>query len=210
MKKIYLIRHGESEANAGNAWQGSQSMLTDKGRAQAASVGQRLKAVSLDALVSSTLPRAKESAEIISEAMGKGLEYSELFVERRRPSVQAGKVRNDPESLEIDAQIIAHFGEPDWHHSDEENYHDLTARGRVALKYLIEHPKDEIVVLTHGYFMRVMLACALAGESLTPELCDHFLSSFRTANASISRLRYDPAAPRPWWLWTWNDHAHLE
>jgi len=209
MKKIYFIRHGESEANAGNAWQGPDGPLTEKGRAQVASVADRLKTVPFTALISSPFVRARDTAEAIAAQVDKEIEFSELFVERRRPSELVGLARTDPRSLEVDAQINAHFATPGWRHSDEENFEDMTARARSALAYLAEHPHDEIVVVTHGFFMRVMLASALAGENLTPELCEHFLTSFRTANTGISLLMYDEKAPRPWWLWTWNDHAHL-
>lgn len=209
MKKIYFIRHGESEANADNAWQGPDGPLTQKGRAQVASVADRLKGVSFTALISSPFKRAKDTAEAIAAQVGKEIEFSDLFVERRRPSELVGLARTDPRSLEVDAQINAHFGDPGWRHSDEENFEDMTARAKAALAYLAKHPHDEIVVVTHGYFMRVMLAAALTGENLTPELCEHFLTSFRTANTGISLLMFDEKASRPWWLWTWNDHAHL-
>lgn len=212
MKKIYLIRHGESEGNAGNTWQGPHGSLTQKGRAQAASVASRLKTIPFDALVSSPLARATETTGIIVEHTGwdKGIEYSDLFVERRKPSAQIGMMRTSPESLDIEREIVEHFGESGWHYADEENYEDMTARAKSALAYLIDHPAGEIAVVTHGYFMRVMLSVALAGDSLTPELCAHFLASFRTANSGVTTLIYDKEKEdRPWWLWTWNDHAHL-
>jgi len=209
MKKIYFIRHGESEGNAGNAWQGPDGALTEKGRAQAASVAERMKTVPFAALIASPLERARQTAQAIADQVDKEIEFSDLFIERRRPTELIGVSRADPQSLEVDAQINAHFAEPGWHYSDEESFQDMTARARDALALLIDHPQDEIAVVTHGYFMRVMLAVALAGESLTPELCEHFLTSFRTANTGISLLMYDQASPRPWWLWTWNDHAHL-
>ncbi|MBI5004365.1 histidine phosphatase family protein [Candidatus Kaiserbacteria bacterium] len=209
MKKIYFIRHGESQGNVGNAWQGPHGSLTQKGRSQAASVAERMRTIPFSALISSPFERAKETAEAIVAQVGKEIEFSELFVERRRPTELIGVARNDPRSLEVDAQINMNFGTSGWRHSDEENFEDMMARAKAALTYLAEHSQDEIAVVTHGFFMRVMLAAALAGENLTPELCEHFLVSFRTANTGISLLMYDEKAPRSWWLWTWNDHAHL-
>lgn len=212
MKKIYLIRHGESEANAGSKWQGAAGGLTSRGREQSRALGARLAGVSFAALVSSPLQRAIETTSIIAEHTGwdKEIEYSDLFVERRKPSVQVGMDRASPESLEIEREVIAHFGELGWRYSDEENFEDMTTRAKAALAYLAEHPDDEIAVVTHGYFMRVMLACAIAEDALTPALCEHFIASFRTANTGISLLMYEPGKEEcPWWLWTWNDHAHL-
>ncbi|MBM3261291.1 histidine phosphatase family protein [Candidatus Kaiserbacteria bacterium] len=211
MKKIYLIRHGESEGNADNRWQSTEGGLTEHGREQSHALGARLAGIPFTAFVSSPMQRARETAAIIAEhtSWDTEIEYSDLFVERRKPSIQIGMERSDPSSLEIDKLVAAHFTQAGWRHSDEENYEDMTARARKALLLLTEHPRDEIVVVMHGYFMRVMLAVAICGESLTPQLCEHFLSSLRTANAGISLLIYDETVSRPWWLWTWNDHAHV-
>jgi len=209
MKKIYFIRHGESDGNAHFELQGGDGALTERGRKQSRSVAERLAHVPFTALVSSPFPRAQETAEIIAVRVEKEIEYSELFTERRNASAQIGVSRNAPASIEIEREIMAHFGEPGWHYDDEENFEDMTARGGAALAYLIARPENEIAVVTHGYFMRVMLARALAGESLTPELCLYFLTSFRTANTGISVMVNDEDTTRPWWLWTWNDHAHL-
>lgn len=209
MKTIYLIRHGESEGNAGNEWQGEGGGLTERGRVQTERLADRLKSLPFEALVSSPLHRARETADILAERLDKEIAYSDLFVERRKPSEQTGMARDNVASLEIDRAIVAHFGESGWRYADEENFDDMKARGIAALAYLSEHPADTIAVVTHGYFMRVMLACALSGEALTPEWCAHFITSFRTANTGISLLYHDQKEKRPWWLWTWNDHSHL-
>lgn len=210
VKKIYFIRHGESEGNAGSTWQGAGAALTERGRTQAQLVADRLKAMPFEVLISSPYQRAKETAEIIAAHVDKGIEYSDLFVERRRPTTQIGISRNDPTSLEIEREIIAHFGEPDWHYADEENFADMKARGEAALAYLTARPENTIAVVTHGYFMRVILACALVGRDITPDVCAHFISSFHTENTGITQLEYDDTQnERSWWLWLWNDHSHL-
>ena len=210
MKKIYLIRHAESEGNVGFAWQGKNGGLTDRGRAQAQLAARRLAGIPLASIISSPMQRAKETAEIISAHLDKGVEYSDLFVERRRPTTQIGMSRNDPASLSVEQEINAHFGEPGWHYADEENFEDMKTRGEAALAYLTARPETEIAIITHGYFMRVILACALAGAELTPEMCAHFITSFHTENTGITQLVYDESqSMRPWWLWLWNDHSHL-
>jgi len=66
MLEIYFVRHGETEWNLKGMLQGKQnSPLTEKGRAQAAKLGEALKDVEFDGLYSSPMGRASLTAEII-------------------------------------------------------------------------------------------------------------------------------------------------
>lgn len=66
MLEIYFVRHGETEWNLKGMLQGKQnSPLTEKGRAQAAKLGEALKDVEFDGIYSSPMGRASLTAEII-------------------------------------------------------------------------------------------------------------------------------------------------
>ena len=63
--RIYLARHGESEANAMKTIAGwTDSPLTGKGRQQARDLTETLKGIRLSAVYSSTLVRSRETAVI--------------------------------------------------------------------------------------------------------------------------------------------------
>jgi probable phosphoglycerate mutase len=70
---IFLVRHGESEANAAGVAQGSglKSDLTEKGRSQAKQTGEffKLKHIKFDKVYSSTSSRAVETADIIASEL---------------------------------------------------------------------------------------------------------------------------------------------
>lgn len=71
--RIFLIRHGQSEANKKNIIQGHKdSSLSDFGREQAKTAGEKLleSKISFDAAYSSDLSRASETAKIITEILG--------------------------------------------------------------------------------------------------------------------------------------------
>jgi broad specificity phosphatase PhoE len=69
--RILLVRHGQSEWNAGGRWQGwADPPLTDLGREQARAAAGAVGGV--DAVVSSDLQRARETAGILAEAVGVG------------------------------------------------------------------------------------------------------------------------------------------
>jgi broad specificity phosphatase PhoE len=69
--RLLLVRHGQSEWNAQGRWQGqADPPLTDVGRAQARTAAQALGAV--DAIFSSDLRRAVETAAVLSAQLGVG------------------------------------------------------------------------------------------------------------------------------------------
>ena len=62
--RVYMIRHGQSEANARNAHAGwAQVPLTDKGVAQARAAQERLSALKFDKVIVSDLLRAQQTAQ---------------------------------------------------------------------------------------------------------------------------------------------------
>src|SRR5207253_2839316 len=64
---FYLVRHGESEANAARRFAGqSDSPLTQRGRKQAEAVADELAKVRFDKVVSSDLSRTRDTADVIA------------------------------------------------------------------------------------------------------------------------------------------------
>ena len=75
---LYLLRHGESQANAGLT-DNLDSGLTDLGRMQAEASAERLKNVGLDAIYVSPLVRTLETVAPICRATGlPAIAYSEI------------------------------------------------------------------------------------------------------------------------------------
>ena len=64
-KRVVLVRHAESEANAAGTWQGASSTpLTAEGRTQAVALGNRLRRRSFHLVEGSDLERSVETARI--------------------------------------------------------------------------------------------------------------------------------------------------
>ena len=209
MKTIYFVRHGQSESNIGLA-HGAESPLTARGQKQAQFMGVRAAELPIDCIIASTMTRARQTAAIIASCVGKEVaDTSDLLVECRRTSEHKGKSHHDPESMRIDKEIYAHFTEPGYRYLDEENFDDLKWRAGEALAYLESRPEDHIMVITHGLFLRVLMSRALFGESLTAKECETIIRGFHTQNTGLTIFRHDASKPQPWWVWTWNDHAHL-
>lgn len=63
MSEVWLVRHGETTANAAGVWQGQGSVgLSERGREQAAVVGERLRRIAFDLVVASDLERTRQTA----------------------------------------------------------------------------------------------------------------------------------------------------
>jgi probable phosphoglycerate mutase len=209
-KKIYFVRHGESEGNKGNVHKDEFSPLSEKGREQAVFIANRCAKFSIEVVISSALKRAKETAEIIVSKIGKPLEISNLFIEQRKPTEQIGKPRNDPATLRVEKTIRENFHIKGFRFSDEENFDDLKNRARQALMFLQNRQEENILVVTHNHFMRTLAAYAVFGKKLTGYECEQFFRAFRMETAGITVLKFDEKEEKSLWqLWIWNDHSHL-
>jgi len=70
MKKLFLVRHGESEWNVLKRIQGQQNVaLTDRGKLQARLIAKRLLNENIDSIYSSDLDRAYNTAVIIGNML---------------------------------------------------------------------------------------------------------------------------------------------
>jgi len=210
MKTIYFVRHGQSEGNIGPIRQTAETNLTAKGREQANFVANRCAKLPIDIIISSTMTRAHETAEVINAKINKPIEYSDLFIERRRPSEVLGKPKDDPIGVEATRLTEENFHLPDFRFSDEENFADLKIRAERALDLLVQRPEEKILVVTHGYFTKVLTAYITFGPNLTSQECKSFIRTFHTENTGITVFGYDQTKTTdPWFMWVWNDHAHL-
>ena len=83
MTKLFLVRHGETFDNANQLMQGqTQGELNAKGIAQAEAVAEKLRDEHFDAIVSSDLHRAIQTAEIIAQPHGLPVTTTPLLRER--------------------------------------------------------------------------------------------------------------------------------
>lgn len=210
MKTIIFIRHGESEGNASPIYLDPiASPLSATGRDQVARAAKRLtESAPYEVLISSPFARAKETANILGQALSVSPIFSDLFIERRKSSGYIGKEKIGPE-MRRESELVRDNFREGWRLSDEENFDDLKARAGQALAYLAALPEQNILVSTHGVFMRCMAAYAMFGSSVTGPETQQVMRALRTDNASITTLEYDMTRANPWHIRHWNDCVHL-
>ena len=198
MKTIYFMRHGESEENAGDTWKDNSICLTKKGRDQAKTVTKQLAKLTLDIVICSTLKRAVETAQIISKKLSKDIDTTNLLDERKPPSQLLGKLKSGPISNKINRTIINNFHISSFRYSDEENFEDLKKRVKSVLVYLSNRKEKNILVVTHGFFMRILLAYIIHGNRLTGSESVDFIKNYYVTHCGINTVTHDEEQKNSW------------
>lgn len=152
-----LVRHGQTDWNAERRLQGSTDIpLNEVGRGQARAAAAVLAPYEWDAIVSSPLGRAAETADLIAEGLG-------LKVSRRVPELTErsfGPAEGMQAGPELEAlRIPGGF-------KGAESEDEAASRGLAALEALAEEFSGQrLLVVTHGTLLRVSLSRAI-GETL--------------------------------------------
>lgn len=152
-----LVRHGQTDWNAERRLQGATDIpLNEVGRAQARAAVGILEQQQWDVLVSSTLSRAAETADIIAEGLG-------MSVSRRLPALierSFGPAEGMQAGPELEAlRVPGGF-------QDAETEGEAASRGLAALEALAaEFRGQRILVVAHGTLLRVSLGRAV-GKTL--------------------------------------------
>jgi broad specificity phosphatase PhoE len=155
---LLLVRHGETDWNRDGRWQGqSDTHLNDAGREQAARVAGELDGI--DAVYSSDLARARETAEIVTERLGLEIELDERLRERSFGAWE-GKTGPQIEAEFADAHARWLAGEGPGA-DDAEPFAAFARRVRSFLDdVLTRHPDETVLVVAHGGSIRVIHALA--------------------------------------------------
>lgn len=210
-KTVYFVRHGESEHNAQPIIQADDSPLSERGHQQAQTVAERLAHLEFDALIASPILRAKQTAEHIARTTEHDIVFSDLFVERRKPTSLENRPWSDEAAaakwLQWEASIYAGGDRVE----NGENWEDFMSRIDNALQYLLDQPEQTIAVVTHGNFLRALTIRALFGDQLNGQLLKRFQERAGIDNTGVSKLMYRDAFGEDfaWRLVTHNDRAHF-
>ncbi len=206
--KVYFVRHAQSAFNAQDLLhQYHEGELSESGLKQAEFVAKRFSNIPLDVIISSPYQRAKETARIISEASGKAIRFTELLSEFKGPRELEGKRKDDPEVLRINKLMHINRQDPNWKYSDEESFNELRSRAIKVLSFLSDQTENNILCITHGLFLRVIIAAMMLGEDMNREELVRFMRFVRINNTGITVC--EKLESNEWRLITLNDHAHL-
>jgi broad specificity phosphatase PhoE len=156
---VYLARHGESDWNAANRFQGhSDRPLTELGREQAHALADLVAAEHVEAIYSSPLIRALETARIVAARTGLDVTTRDDLREVDTGSwsgLSRAEVKERfPEGFE---RWIS--GGSGW--EDGETYDEMATRVLKGLRDIAAaHPEGRVLVVSHGGPIRAIQAAA--------------------------------------------------
>ena len=175
---IILVRHGTTALNLARVLQPPDTPLNADGRAQAEAVAGEMLALRPAGIISSDLPRARQTAEAIARATGLDLETTDLLQERN-----FGELRGQAyDQLGFDPLTMAQApagGE------------SATAfERRVGLAFALAVRRREsiagpLVVVTHGLVIGALLAGPI-------NVAADRLAGMHIANTSVTILGEQP------------------
>ncbi len=207
MKKIYLVRHGETNDNANKIVQDGNSVLSHKGHLQAEKLVSRLENLSFQNLIVSDYVRTRQTAEYLLKKVKIIPDYSPLVRETKQPTSMLGVSNESEKFLEYYQQVGENLDNPSWRHSDEETFYDVVERVKLFFKHIDTLDGDTLVV-SHGRFIIYVVMSVLSGGDLkydTWEKCRH---GFETTNTGITTLIFNEKF-KSWKLLVFNDQAHF-
>ncbi|HET7476076.1 MAG TPA: histidine phosphatase family protein [Dermatophilaceae bacterium] len=202
-RTLFVWRHGQTEHNAGNIWQGHlDTHLSEVGRAQATAAAAALSVQAPTVIWSSDLARAADTAAALARLVRLPVRYDDRLreihvgqwqglsagdVAERYPQVQAALAAGEDVRRGVDGETLA----------------EVASRVRDCTEQLLAELPDRgcAVVVTHGVSGRALVA-SLVG--LPQSTAWNVLAGL--ANCGWARLVEDPDSST-WRITHWNAGA---
>jgi probable phosphoglycerate mutase len=185
VKKIYLIRHGQTDFNVRGIVQGSgiDSSLNEAGRRQAARFFAAYRHIPFDKVYTSVLRRTHES---VQDFLALGLPHEQhIGLNEISWGTREGTRITAEEDEEYHTMLQQwKAGQTDVRLEGGESPDQVAARQRPVIELLASRPEEKnVLVCMHGRAMRVML-CQLLGYPLS------MMDSFEHHNLCLYQLDF--------------------
>ncbi len=165
--RLYFVRHGQSEANVQSVISNRDLAhpLTELGRQQAMQLAQAMAALPVTRIYSSPLLRARQTAEILSAALGAPTEITDAL---REFDCGIAEGRSDDEAWSLSRRVVDDWlgrGNLSSRVEGGENFKDIQARFVPFVERLVQERRgstDNLILLGHGGVFSAMLPLVLA------------------------------------------------
>jgi len=198
---LYLVRHGETDANVSGVWQGStDSPLNARGQTQARALARRIarEQLPISLIYSSPLRRARQTAEFIAEA----LDAFPIVLDSGLAEYHLGEWEGlTYEQLKDEKHLWDRMAEdPDFMPPGGESPRQFATRLLNSIQTIVDQNAGETVaVVGHGGALATALSMILDQNGAA-------WRQYQMLNASLSKLVFDPD-PR---LEFFSDISHLQ
>ncbi len=143
---IYVLRHGQTDYNVKNIYQGQSDIpLNEIGVEQAKEVAQKFTNIDIDAILVSPLIRTKQTAQYVNEIVRAQIIIEPLLIERSFGDMEGHHNRED-----CNIQMLSDY-DANYNIYNVEPIKDLFKRTYTCMNSIIERFKNKNVILvTHG------------------------------------------------------------
>lgn len=154
---LYLVRHGQTVCNAENRFSGwNDTPLNDIGKKQAQELSKRLKDIKFEAVYSSDLSRAYETATAVSNE-------SDIILFEQLREVNFGRWCGlNKEEIQLQFSDEWKSWSQDWQNykiTDGETAQEAMIRANICIDEIIgRHKKGNVLIVAHGGVLRGVLA----------------------------------------------------
>ena len=185
MLKLFLIRHGETEWNRIGRLQGhSDTNLSPEGLQQAQIFVKHLPFQHVDAIYSSDLSRAVETAKVIADKFNLPVKKMPIL---REMNYGIWEGRDIAELIEESPKEFGKFfTDPERCHPPRgETFLECQARLMIGIREIIaDHDNQNVVVVSHGAAIRLIISAAL-------DIPIHRLWAISQVNMAVNILRVE-------------------
>jgi probable phosphoglycerate mutase len=197
---LTLVRHGETEWNAAGRIQGHVDIpLSATGMAQAAAIGQRLGAEYFDAILSSDLERALQTARPIVRHSGKAI-LRDARLRERHLGVLQGLTGEEAAIRQPHAWGAFKARNPEAALEGGETLREFSQRVVGLIEELLKgHTGGRLLLVTHGGVLDAVYRHATGMPLNAPR-------NFPIYNTSVNVLRHRGDV---WTIESWGDVSHL-
>ena len=149
--RLTILRHGETDWNASQRIQGQQDVpLNERGLAQAQAAAAYLQTQDFDALYSSDLRRAVDSALPVSRALNVSIQTDKNLREWKL-GILEGLLRTEAAEQHPQVYQIYNQQQPDGLIPQGETIRERYQRSTQAIEALCaKHPEQQVLLVTHG------------------------------------------------------------
>ncbi|HOP81639.1 MAG TPA: histidine phosphatase family protein [Fervidobacterium sp.] len=184
MTNIYLVRHGSTEWNEKRIWQGVvDTELSSRGIEEVEKVSEFFKNKSIDAIFSSPMKRARQTANIIASKIGYDSDRIITDNRLRECEIRLWNGKTNEEIAQLYAtQFHEWFTNLNSNIAGVESLESVQERMHDSLMDVIVHfTNKNVIIVSHAIAMRMLISKIL---NLVPP--DHL--NFALDNASVSSL----------------------
>lgn len=199
--RLCIVRHGETAWNAEHRVQGQLDVpLNAIGQAQAQAAAKVLSGERFDAVYSSDLSRARQTAAPAAKLLSMEIAVDQALRERHygifeRLTYAEVKTRYPEDYARFEAR------DPEYAFRTGESLKDFSARSISVITKIVNQNRDRsILVFTHGGVLDKLYRFVTGLPLSAPR-------DFGIPNAGLNRIEVTPAG---WRILSWAEVAHLE